>query len=94
MLFYRNNIKLESHNRKIAVQFLNTGKLNNMFLNKPWIEERKKKEGKTESILNWNTETCMKIGQMRLKQIYTVEGKRGSESSLLAWQQTRQRGIN
>lgn len=43
MLFYRNNIKLESHNRKIAVQFLNTGKLNNMFLNKPWIEERKKK---------------------------------------------------
>lgn len=52
MLFYRNNIKLESHNRKIAVQFLNTGKLNNMFLNKPWIEERKKKEGKTESILN------------------------------------------
>lgn len=45
MLFYHNNIKLESHNRKIAIQFLNTWKLNNMSLNKPWIEERKKKRG-------------------------------------------------
>lgn len=42
MLFYHNNIKFEIHNRKIAIQFLNTWKLNNICLNKPWIEERKK----------------------------------------------------